>query len=86
MGTSQSKLAMCSYAFTKERLQCFKVVNKPLPKGTGVKSIDNDFDYEVIQRESSLESEDDEWGEWPKDAHGNPCLYKVVARFSVPLH
>ncbi len=49
-----------------------------------MKSIDNDFDYD--QRESSLESEDDEWGEWPKDAHGNPCLYKVVARFSVPLH
>ena len=45
MGTSQSKFAMCSYAFTKERLQCFKVVNKPLAKGTGVKSIDNDFSY-----------------------------------------
>lgn len=78
MGTSQSKFAMCSYAF--------KVVNKPLAKGTGVKSFDNDFDNEVIQRESSFESDDDEWGEWPKDAHGNLCLYKVVGRFSVPLH
>ena len=85
MGTPQSKFAVGSHAYTRERLQCYRVVNKPLPKGEGVKANDNP-DCETIQRESSLESEDSEQEEWPKDVHGNPCMYKVMARISVPLH
>ena len=46
----------------KKKLHHFKVANKPLAKGTGVKSIEHDFDYQVIERgwSSSSDSEDDE--------------------------
>ena len=76
MGNSQSEFVACSYASTKEKLQHFKVANKPLAKGTGVKSSEHDFDYQVIEHgwSSSSDSEDDEL--W-KDANGSTKLLLV---------